>query len=369
MKVVFRTDSSSAIGSGHVMRCLTLADALQEKDASISFVCRELPGHVGALVESSGYPVHVLSSDYAPDLSPLRFREHIPRFDINWEYDVRQTQEILADDAVIDWLVVDHYGLDERWQQSMRPYAGHVMVIDDLADRLHDCDLLVDQNYYEDLDLRYERLVPDHCRRILGPSYALLRPEFIEARRRLRARDGSINRILIFLGGADPHNVTEKAVEAIRIIYRPEIAVDIVIGAANPHAERLKTVCRLMSNCTYHYQVDNMAVLMAAADLAIGAPGSSTWERCCLGLPTVFIATARNEVGIARAAEAVGIGSYLGMHYDVTPSMIANEIRTLLADPLTMKTWSERAASLVDGKGAERVSRMVCEYLEAEVIP
>ncbi len=369
MRVVFRTDSSSAIGCGHVMRCLTLAHALRDRDASISFVCRDLPGHLNALIESSGYPVEVLPPDYDPVITVDHPPGHAVRPDIHWEYDARYTREALADDDAIDWLVVDHYGLDERWQQAMRSCAMHIMVIDDLADRLHDCDLLLDQNYYEDLEFRYDRLVPDHCQRLLGPGYALLRPEFSEARETLRHRDGAINRILICMGGADPQNVTESAVEAIRMIHRPEITVDVVIGAANPHAERLKTVCRLMSNCTYRYRVENMAALMAAADLAIGAPGSSTWERCCLGLPTIFIASARNEVAIARAAEWIGIGSYLGLHYDVTPSKIANEIRTLLGNPLTLNAWSEQAMSLVDGTGAERVCQAVCEYSEAGVAP
>lgn len=369
MNVVFRTDSSSAIGSGHVMRCMTLAEALKSRDASVSFVCRELPGHLGAHIVTNGYPVHMVSTDRALAAATVHDEEYPARFDINWEDDARQTEKYLKQEEPVDWLVVDHYGLDERWHEGMRPRVAHIMVVDDLADRMHDCDLLVDQNYYDDLGLRYDRLVPEHCRRLLGPEYAMLRPEFAAARRQQRVRDGSINRILIFLGGADPQNVTQRAAEAIRAIRRPEIAVDIVIGAANPHAERLKTVCRLMSNCTYHYKVDNMAALMAAADLAIGAPGSATWERCCMGLPTIFIATARNEVAIAQAAEAVGIGSYLGMHYDVTPSMIANEIRTLLADPLTMNAWSEKAASLVDGTGVDRVCRTVCEYLEAGVAP
>lgn len=368
MRVVFRTDSSSMIGSGHLMRCLTLARALVDKEANVTFVCNDLPGHLAHFIEEAGIDLRLITPDRDPFISENRAIDYI-RPDVNWDYDVRRTQEILADAEAVDWLVVDHYNLDERWEQIMRPHVGNIMVIDDLADRLHDCDLLLDQNYYEDFASRYDQLVPDHCRRLLGPEFAVLRPEFLTSETRDRHRDGTIKRILIFMGGADPQNVTDTALEAIRMIHQPDIAVDVIVGAANPLADRIRTVCRLIPQCTYHHGVSNMAELMAAADLAVGAGGSTTWERCCLGLPTIFIATARNEIGIARAAELAGVGSYLGIHYDVTPSIIANEIRRLLVSSHVVKTWSERARELVDGRGAERVCRGMLEFLEAEVMP
>jgi UDP-2,4-diacetamido-2,4,6-trideoxy-beta-L-altropyranose hydrolase len=368
MRVVFRTDSSSMIGSGHLMRCLTLARVLVDRDAEVSFVCNDLPGHLAHFIIESGFDLRLVSPDRDPFISENRAADYV-RPEINWNHDVRRTQEALTDVEAIDWLVVDHYNLDERWEQIMRPHVGYVMVIDDLADRLHDCDLLLDQNYYEDFASRYDQLVPDHCRRLLGPDFAILRPEFVASRARDRVRDGTVSRILIFMGGADPQNVTETALEAIRMIHRPDIAVDVVVGAANPLAERIRTACRLIPQSTFHHRVTNMAELMAAADLAVGAGGSTTWERCCLGLPTIFIATARNEIGIARAAELAGVGSYLGIHYDVTASMIANEIRRLLEGTGVVSAWSERARSLVDGKGAERVCQGMLEFLEAEVTP
>jgi len=356
------------IGSGHLMRCLTLARALVDKEAEVTFICNDLPGHIAHFIEEAGFDVRLIAPDRDPFITDSRAVDHA-RPEINWDYDVRQTIDALTGIDAVDWLVVDHYNLDERWEQFLRPHVGNIMVIDDLADRLHDCDLLLDQNYYEDFASRYDQLVPDHCRRLLGPEFAVLRPEFISSQRRDRVRDGSVSRILIFMGGADPQNVTETALEAIRMVHRPDIAVDVIVGAANPLADRIRTVCRLIPQCNFHYRISNMAEMMAAADLAVGAGGSTTWERCCLGLPTIFIATARNEIGIARAADLAGVGSYLGIHYDVTPSMIANEIRRLLESPLVVRTWSERARALVDGKGAEKVSRGMMEFLEAEVMP
>ncbi len=351
MKIVIRTDSSEKIGSGHLMRCLTLLDELCQRDSAVavSFVCRELPGNLIQLVKNKGYEVHPLpcdskKSDSSPEGATL-------------EADTQETQQILDGIGQVDWLIVDHYGLDAQWETAMRPMAKNIMVIDDLANRPHDCDLLLDQNLYEDMEIRYDALLPEHCSKLLGPKYALLRPEFSVARNTLRERDGNVRRLLIFFGGSDHTNETAKALEAIKLLRRPDIAVDVVVGASNSKKEEIKEQCSRMPEVTYYCQVENMAELMARADLAIGAGGSTTWERCCMGLPSLVVTIADNQVEASKTLARQGYILYLG-HYDkITGETLASALGIAFQSPEWLIFMGIASSHLVDGKGAERVSR------------
>ncbi|MFH1884106.1 MAG: UDP-2,4-diacetamido-2,4,6-trideoxy-beta-L-altropyranose hydrolase, partial [Planctomycetota bacterium] len=227
---IIRADASGQIGTGHVMRCLTLADELRGRGAEVIFVCREFAGNLCGYIEEKGYIVHRLpvSNDQEHDFeSNLK---HASWLGADWQTDARQVEEVFKDlDTHLDWLVVDHYALDEKWEGYLRPYVKKIMVIDDLADRAHDCDLLMDQNFHENLESRYDGLVPPGCIKLLGPKYAALRPEFREVRKNLRKRDGHVKRIMIFFGGSDPTNETAKTLEAMYMLNRPDVAVDVVV--------------------------------------------------------------------------------------------------------------------------------------------
>lgn len=357
MKIIFRADASIQIGSGHVMRCLTLADRLRERGATVHFICRELPGHLGGLLVDKGYPVGWLPAPGSDDPAIPTHTAHSAWLGVPWQADAEQPRAMLAGLPEVDWLIVDHYALDRTWEAQMRPLVERIMVIDDLADRPHDCDLLLDQNLYPNLEHRYDNLVPTDCRKLLGPRYALLRPEFGEARKTLRVRDGSIRRILIFFGGSDPTNETTKALEAIRLLDRPDINVDVVVGETNPHKEKVKTLCATLPNVIYHCQVSNMAELMAAADLAIGAGGATTWERCCLGLPSVVCIIADNQVEMTNALANDGCLLSLGWCLSLTAASIGRVIETLNACKGLLQFLGDRTAELVDGHGVERVIR------------
>ncbi|HDL08410.1 MAG TPA: UDP-2,4-diacetamido-2,4,6-trideoxy-beta-L-altropyranose hydrolase [Desulfobacteraceae bacterium] len=232
--LIIRADASVQIGTGHVMRCLTLADELRERGADIIFVCREFDGNLCGYIEEKHYIVHRLPVSNEQEHNIEGNLKHAVWLGADWQTDARQVEEIIKGvDTPPDWLVVDHYAIDERWEGHLRPYCKKIMAIDDLADRPHDCDLLLDQNFYENLESRYDGLVPAWCKKLLGPKYALLRPEFREARKNLRKRDGHVKRIMIFFGGSDPSNETAKALEAVRMLNRPDIAVDVVVGAFN----------------------------------------------------------------------------------------------------------------------------------------
>lgn len=273
-KLFIRADASVQIGTGHIMRCLTLADELRGRCAEAIFVCREFDGNLCGYIEEKGYIVHRLPVSNGQECNIEGNLKHAVWLGADWRTDARQVEEIIKDlDPPLDWLVADHYALDKRWEGYLRPYCKKIMVIDDLADRAHDCDLLLDQNFSEDLESRYDGLVPTWCKELLGPKYALLRSEFREARTNLRKRDGHVKRIIIFFGGSDPTNETTKALEAIRMLNRPDIAVDVVVGAFNPHRKVIEQIASDLPDCTCHFNVKDMAVLMAGAELAVGAGG------------------------------------------------------------------------------------------------
>lgn len=358
MNIVIRADASIQIGSGHVMRCLTLANALRERGADVRFICRELPGHLGGVLADKGYLVQWLSAPSVDAPTVPAHTAHSAWLGVPWEVDAEHTRDWLATLPKIDWLIVDHYALDRVWESLMRPLVNRIMVIDDLADRPHDCDLLLDQNLYDAMEQRYTNLVPKDCRVLLGPRYALLRPEFLEARKNLRQRDGTVRRILVFFGGADPSNETAKALCAIQLLDRPDIAVDVVVGSANPHRVEIEGLCAKLPNASFHFQVANMAELMARADLGIGAAGVNTWERAALVVPSVVIAVAENQKSVAEDLAAAGGCLYLGLADAVTSDYIYQSLKILFINCFLTKAIGVISGKLVDGHGVERVVRL-----------
>jgi len=349
MNVTIRADASVHIGTGHVMRCLTLADSLKAHGADVSFICRLLDGNICDQAESKGYNVYRLPYLESPVDHGERLMNDMECINVDWRIDAEQTEAILKlmpQDT--DWLIIDNYAIDKPWEMTMRPYVGRIMVIDDLANRGHDCDVLLDQNFCDNSKNRYTDLVPDHCIRLLGPKYALLRTEFFEARKRLTQRNGSVRKILVFFGGSDPSNETSKVLEALWLVNRPEITVDVVVGAVNPHKEQVEQLCLSTSNTTFYYQVDNMAEFMAGADLAIGGGGTSTWERCYLGLPTIALAVANNQIEVAGAVSTAGAAWDLGWHEDVDVRTIANVIEGAIDNPNILKQMSASALALME---------------------
>ena len=198
MNVVIRVDSSSAIGSGHLMRCLTLAEQLRkDKNAEVHFISRDLAGNMHGKVTDAGFMLHVLPAH--------PFDNSLDGYDawltVTQKIDAAETKDILQVFGKVDRLVVDNYALDIAWEQEMRPFVDEIFVIDDLANREHDCDILLDQNFYLAKENRYIGLVPEGCNLLLGPHYALLREDFYEARKHLRHRNSKLQNIVVFYRG------------------------------------------------------------------------------------------------------------------------------------------------------------------------
>lgn len=330
------------------MRCLTLAGALREVGIDVVFICRELKGNMCDLLEGNGYVVHRLSKPNKALAMDFVVSSHADWLEVPIKYDSDETRSVMRLLGPVDWLIVDNYALDASWEREMRPYAGKIMVIDDLADRPHDCDLLLDQNLYDNWESRYDGLVPDQCSKLLGPRHVLLRPEFMKARSNMRYRDGSVRRILIFFGGSDPTNETTKALEAIISLKRPDIAVDVVVGAGNPHKHDIKILCASIPNTTYHCQIGNMAELMMNADLAIGAGGSSLWERCFVGLPSIALVIAENQAETTKVVAKRGALFDMGRSVNVSLDQIVNSVRHVLKNPIELRLMGEAALKITE---------------------
>jgi UDP-2,4-diacetamido-2,4,6-trideoxy-beta-L-altropyranose hydrolase len=355
MKIAFRADASVAIGTGHVMRCLALADAVARWGGDVAFLTAASAGPLISAIRSRGYQVSVLQQAGQNNVATAHDHPNTSQFSPYWERDADWSISALARFGCPDWLVVDHYGLDARWEAKLRANVHRILAIDDLANRSHVCDLLLDQNYVHAMDTRYRKLVPASCTQLLGPRFALLRREFLEQRHRMRPRDGSVRNILLGFGGADPGGETSKALRALLMLNLLETVIVVVAGALNPYLNEIQDLCAQLPRAILHPQVDNMADLMADADLAIGAGGSTTWERCCLGLPTITIATADNqELAMARMSEEIAV-LHLGRAEVVSVADIASAIAKLMGSPDLCASLAQKASAIADGEGANRV--------------
>ncbi len=343
MNILFRADASDKIGTGHVMRCLTLADELTQKGASISFICREEPRNLIKSIKDKGYEV-----------------SHLPA-GISLETDLELVKKVLRDRPIqSDWLIVDHYDIDSSWEHPLRGFVKRIMVIDDLANRQHDCDLLLDQNFTINVNC-YDEIVPAQCVKLVGAEYTLIRPQFRDAREGLRERNGRIKRILVFMGGTDASNETCKVLRGIRRLNRPDIATDVVIGASNIHAGEVEALAAQIPNVICYNRVENMAELMVSSDLSIGASGTTTWERCSVGLPSLVIIAANNQKDIAGNLSKNGIVINLGWFEDVKEKDIASALEDLLDKPDTIRQMSLKSMEVVDALGTGRVAReLIC---------
>lgn len=349
-RYVFRADASTEIGIGHVMRCLTLARRLRERGGEVRFIARMLPDTYRDEILAFGCSVAMLPESERP-ADTSGGPAHARWLGAHWEEDAAQTAAAIEAWGGADVLVIDHYGIDSRWEARLRAHAGLICVIDDLADRAHDCDALLDQNFVADPAARYRDLLPASCRTFFGPGHAPLRPEFHAARAHLRQRDGSVQRLFVFYGGADPSNFTGRTLDALAPRLGPSLEADVAVGAINPHVEALRARCADMPHVRLHVQPANMAELMAAADLAFGACGTASWERCLLGLPTIAVIFAQNQEAPTQGLVEAGAVESLGHANGVSTEMICTAFDRLAADPARCRAMSSAALALMQADG------------------
>ncbi len=344
MCVVIRTDASIELGTGHVMRCLTLAKQLERHGANVTFICRALEGNSTAYLISQGMNVLQLPI-------PKTELSHVQWMKEHNSIDAAETIELIqALDTEVGLLIVDHYALDERFERALRPFTKKILVIDDLGNRRHDTDILLDQNTYFNMENRYYGLVPEHCTLLLGPNYLLLRDEFIEAvsfGRRIREE---VNNLFVFFGGTDPSGETVKTLQALKELDLSDVEIDVVVGAMNPRRVEIEHLCAELTNVTYHCQISHMAQLMMKADIAIGAGGATTWERCFLGLPTLAIVIADNQLAATKYLHDREVIYYIGESERTSKESIIRALESMLADREKLKRLSTNSLNIINAE-------------------
>lgn len=342
--VVFRADASTMIGTGHVMRCLALARELGRRSARCVYLTREMPPAISETVAANGCEI-------------LELDPGVP--------DGEATAAAIAVRQP-DWVVVDHYGLDAEWRADAVPPDIPVLAIDDLADRKLDCEVLLDQTHGRTAS-DYDDLVPESATRLVGGQYALLRPEFAEIRPAAlsarAARDPA--RLLLSLGGTDPGGATVAVLREIAKSGANWPRITVVLGGAAATATAVRAQAEMMqTQVDIHVASRDVAALMRDSDLAIGAGGTMSWERCCLGLPTGIVLLADNQVLVAESLVAAGAAELVGdLRKTADLGGLGRFVRHMGRDRRRLQEMSKAAAAITDGKGASRVADLMIAHL------
>jgi UDP-2,4-diacetamido-2,4,6-trideoxy-beta-L-altropyranose hydrolase len=374
MKIAFRVDSSTQMGTGHTMRCVALALALMNQGKNlkkgtpvstknIHFLFRSQVGTLAEWIEQCGFTVKQL--DVQNEAEEIVYLEAF----------------LKAEKQAFDWLVVDHYELGFDWEKKLQPLVKNILALDDQPNRKHAASYLLDQNWVKlsEGEQAYQPYIPNNSTLWLGPRYALLRREF--ALNHMKARDyrmatqgKAAERVLVFFGGTDPTGETIPMLHLLQELisekHIPQVHIDVVTGIANPAQDSIAALCEKHTNLSFHCQVENMAELMLKADWAIGAGGVSTWERLCLGLPAFVLAVADNQVLLSKtAAETAKAQVFLGLSErykgqnkgcaTATPELIKESIIHHFNNVEFRFKMSLTGLSLVDGMGAARIADLM----------
>ncbi len=360
MKIVVRVDASVAMGMGHTMRCLTLADELRQNyAATVFFICRAHQGHLAETIRSRGYGVHLLPKPVVGFQPAQDDVNHANWLNVHWTRDAEETIEVVRH-LKPDWLIIDHYAIDARWHKLLRSHVKYILAIDDLADRQLDCDILLDQTYGRQ-ENDYQGLVTRNCRLLLGSSFALLKPEFLKLRPQAinkRKSFSGIKRILVNFGGTDPQNLTSEIIESLaQIDWVTAPSIDLVMGSQSPYIDEIdKKIKDHPLKISIAVDVSDMAERILAADLAIGAAGSTTWERCCLGLPTILIECAENQREICERLSKRGVVSLIGNASSISQKRITKAIEQIVRSKKLWQQMSSKSFMVTNGLGTKRTA-------------
>lgn len=341
--IVFRTDASMSLGYGHVMRCLALADSFKQLGEKSVFIFSKNGDALCEEVVKKGHEYRILTSSPMYSLGESE------------QADAYATLSNLSTSTKL--MVVDHYQLSMGWEEVITESEISLLAIDDIF-RSHCSQFLLDQNVIKNENY-YADNISRECVYFLGPRYALLSKPFQHLRHHVKTRS-KLEKIIIFFGGTDPDNETEKALLGV-LAANKDFKIDVVIGGNNPHRSRLLELCS-STHTTLHIQTPHMARLMLDADLAIGAGGSASWERCCMGLPALISTQAVNQVPIAATLHELGAVINLGMVDKLTDTDYRTAVERL--DPNLINNMSAAAMLITDGNGASYVASSIMSTLE-----
>jgi len=350
MHIIFRVDSSSIIGTGHIIRCKTLAEALKKKGCDVSFISRNHNGNISKDLADNGFEVVLLPKPQDRIVEKLNYVDWLG---VSQKIDANET--ILAiNSKKIDLLIVDHYALDKEWEDMVSPYVHKLMVIDDLANRNHSCDIILDQNFSNDAQDKYKPLINNKCKTFFGPEYALLNSAYVNYKASIKYTK-SYDRIFIFMGGSDSENITNKLLNILKKDEFLHIEIDIVLGVNFTNKNKLINEASSRELTNIHFSQPHLADLMAHADIAIGAGGVTTWERMSMGLPSIVISVAENQNLICKELSEAHLITYLGKAKDFNEKIVSLSLSNILKDTKLLNNQSIRCKSLVDGLGTNRI--------------
>lgn len=353
MIVGIRVDASPTMGLGHLVRCLSLAQALTRSGARVFFLTRDLGIDSAARIAAAGFPAHQLRSAPNGWTPPSGAPPHAQWAGLSAVDDARESAEAMAAQGP-DWVVVDHYAFDASWHRIVAGATGaRLAAVDDLADRDFDVDLLVDHNLDRGTG-KYLGRVPARTRQLLGPRHALIGARFTRARPHVPS--GSMKSVGIFMGGVDTHGMSVIAWRACRRVARFDGAIEIVTTSANA---RLEDVRKQIANdplTTLNVDLPDLADFFARHDLQVGAGGGASWERCSVGAPTLLLVLAENQRSVVPALSEAGVVAALPGLETPSEESIGRAVATLAREPGRLASMSSAGRRLVDGRGAERVA-------------
>jgi UDP-2,4-diacetamido-2,4,6-trideoxy-beta-L-altropyranose hydrolase len=333
--LIIRADASIAIATGHVMRCLALAQAWQDAGGNVVFAMAESTPAIEARLRLEGMEIVQVHA------SP------------NSIEDVR-TVSALANDRQATWVIVDGYRFDSEYQRNLKDAGLKLLFIDDLGQCKHySADILLNQNVHASESLYAS--CEAYTRLLLGPSFAMLRRDFIPWGKWHRKITPNGRKVLVTMGGSDPDNVTAVVLDALREVSIDGIEVVAVLGGSNPHIDFLERFTSKSPPVRFLRDAANMPELMAWADIGVSAAGSTCAEMCLLGLPAILIDLAENQTPVAQELDRKQAAIHLGSSKKVSSAEIARKVQSLLLSTEHRVSLSERSRELADGGGAQRV--------------
>ena len=355
INIVFRADASPKLATGHIMRCLTLAKALKREkpETNIYFICNQLPSSIKQRIVDQGHQLLTLACD-------------VDQPSWHQDLDIEACKSVIEKIEHIELIIVDHYLLDIKWENAFVSYCEQLCVIDDLANRPHHADFLLDQTFNRDSQDYLPWLSPN-CQLLLGQRYMLLRDEFVKHRsiaERKRQQYQKIKQILVNFGGIDQHNMSSQIIEILALFVRQKqdqqgeaLTVNLIASSNFPHLKDIKTLAQTYCWLNLHIDCNNMAELMLDADIAIGANGSSAWERCCLGLPSLTVTLAENQQLIDQTLAHKGATISLGHYQKIEHQQVVTELNRLEQSTELYQNMVKSAFSCCDGTGAQQTAK------------
>lgn len=324
---------------------------LSSRGVECSFVCRNHDGNLVAKIKDSGFKIFLL-----PENNKLiNIKSGYDKWlGSSWQTDAEETNEILKN-IKPEWLIVDHYSIDVKWEEALTNNYKNLMVIDDIADRDHCCDILLDQNLFIDMRSRYKGRVSSKCLQLLGPKYALLQAEYSQLRELAKSRNSLTKNLLIFFGGSDQNNLTELAFLAAHSFGSEFSSINVVMPSASPFYHQVKKLIKPLKKVKLHCDLPSLAPLMLEADIGIGAGGATNWERLCLGLPSLVITLAENQKQVNQDLHQMGLIELIGDSETVEIEQVKSSIKSILPRG-DLAGWSNRCMLECSGNGAKLVA-------------